>query len=204
MNNTYKFCFYATENTPYVAIANTSIIASLNKLGIDYDFAIVPDLGNWNRNTAFKPKFAKMMLEKHIDKNIIIIDVDAAVMKDPILFNHIPEQYNIAAHILNHREWYRRDSARKELLTGTLFLRNNDRTKMLVNQWEDYCIKNLNMWEQQALQFIIKANEELIFELPLSYCYINTLPNGLQPYIHITDPYIVHYQASRQHRFTTS
>jgi len=52
--------------------------------------------------------------------------------------------------------------------------------------------------QQKVLQKIIERDKIKVFELPLSYCYIETLPNGQKPNIKIENPVISHYQASRK------
>jgi hypothetical protein len=192
----FIICVFATENTPYIQIAQENIIPSLQEHKIDYDFCIVPNLRSWQKNTSYKATFALSMLDKHINKDIVLLDADSRVFNYPTLFNEIPQEYNIAAHILDHYQWYQRGMKRQEFLTGTLFLRNNNRAREIVNAWIKGCTNSFS-WEQIILEEILRTEQEPIFQLPLSYCYLNTLPNGNAPYIVLDKLYIVHYQASR-------
>jgi hypothetical protein len=194
--NDFKVCFYATVNTPYIEIARDYVLASLVKLNIPYDYEIVPNLKSWHRNTAYKATFAKRMLTKH-KENIVLLDADCKVFQYPELFKFIPEDFNIAAHVLDHNSWYQNGSNKHELLTGTLFLRNNERTHYLVDIWNHLCQTTPDTWEQLILKNVLRDNNEAIYELPLSYCYIDTLPDGAKPFVFCDNPVVVHYQASR-------
>lgn len=191
-------CVYATQDTPYVQVAESTIIPSLVALDIPYMFLKVPNLGTWKKNTAYKPTFALGLLEAYPDKNIVLLDADCRVNSYPELFNNIPEQYNIAAHILDWKTWYNRPEATtKEFLSGTLFIRNSERSKFLLHQWELNCAKD-NIWEQQVLAKVLIENKEVIYALPLEYCYINSLPDGQAPNVKVDNPVITHFQASRE------
>lgn len=195
---TFTVGVFATDKTPYVDIAEKNIIKSLKTLNIGYHFAIVPNLGSWQKNTSFKPSFAYAMLEAY-DNNVVLLDADCEVKKYPELFDNIPEQYDVAAYTLSMKEWYRNGTIGTELLSGTLFLRNNEKVRELVGLWITNCQKE-KIWEQKVLQKAILELNIQVYPLPVSYCYIATLPNGNPPYVECKDPYIVHYQASREYK----
>jgi len=196
--SSFIICFYATANTPYVDVAHEYIINSVAELGLPAHYEVVNNLGSWNKNTSYKPTFAKTMLELYKDKNVVLVDVDARIVQYPELFNLIPEEYNIGAHILDGNAWYNTSYNRKELLTGTLFLRNTPRTMYLVKQWESLCQARQDVWEQMVLKEVLHNNSEEVYELPLSYCYINSLPDGTPPTVKCDNPVVIHYQASRK------
>jgi hypothetical protein len=132
------------------------------------------------------------------DKNIVFVDVDAEILEHPKLFEEIPEKYNVACHILDKAKWYNRDfNGEKEVLSGTLFIRNNEESKKLVNEWIQRCEKSV-IWEQKVLQQILQENNIEVFELPIDYCYIVSLPNGNSPFVKCEKPVIVHHQMSRK------
>ena len=192
----FIICVYATENTPYPEIANEYVIPSLQSLNLAYDFQIVPNLGTWQYNTSYKPTFARTMLEKHKDKNVVLLDADARVFQYPELLNLIPEEYNFAAHFLDHNTWYQNGSNFKELVSSCVFLRNCNRTLELVKKWEYKC-QNSQLWEQKVLQRLLEAEKESVYNLPLRYCYINTVRGTQEPYVKCDDVVIKQYQASR-------
>ena len=197
-NCNFIICVYATDNTPYIQIAQQQVLNSLEKLKIPHEFSKVQNFGSWKLNTAYKATFAMNMLNKHTDKNIVLLDADCRVFEYPSLFDFIPQQYNIAAHILDWATWYKNGTTTREFLTGTLILRNNNRTRQLVAKWIEGCEANVNTWEQKVLTQVIIENKEKIYELPLDYCYINSMPDGRQPNVIVEKPVIVHYQASRE------
>ena len=196
-------CSFYTLDTPYVEVAKKYLLTSLNKLiEIKFDIAAIPNLGSWQKNTCYKPKFIKQMLKTH-KENIVMVDCDAEILQYPTLFENIPLEYNVGCHILDREKWYNKKiNPSKEFLTGTMFWRNNQRSKNILDMWDERIngySKDI-MVEQKSLPIILKEMNEPIFELPLSYCYIKTLPNGRIPHIKIENPIIAHNQISRLHK----
>jgi hypothetical protein len=169
------------------------------KLGLKVDIQGILSLGSWHKNTAFKPTFIREMLDRHPDHNIVFVDCDAEVLTYPNLFENIPDEFNFGAYTLDRGEWYRQGSTEKELLSGTLFIRNNQESRRVVDQWIDKC-KTSRMWEQRVLQDLIQETGVPVFALPLSYCYIATMPNGDEPFVSCPNVVIRHNQVSRKYR----
>jgi hypothetical protein len=141
------------------------------------------------------------MLEKYPDLDIVFVDADAEVLVYPKMFDEIPDEYDIAVHILDRDSWYNRkfgETENKELLSGTMLIRNNLRTRVLVEKWIRACLNQPFEWEQVVLQRVLTENGVNVYELPLSYCYIKTMPNGDAPYVACNEAVIVHNQVSRQ------
>ena len=191
--------FY-TENTPYEEIINKYLIASLKNFpDIKSRIFKVPTKHNWTRNVGMKPEIIEEALNLYPYHNIVFIDADATIEIYPLLFNHIPNTYDIAVHYLDWATWYGRpEETRQELLSGTLFFSNTDKVKSLVRHWKQDCDTH-NLPDARALEDIIQQNkgEVNVCPLPLSYCYIDSLPNGDLPLVKIDYPVIKHYQASR-------
>lgn len=190
--------FY-TLNTQYTDICHKYLMASLSNLNLHSDVRGVPNLGSWNRNTSYKPDFLVHMLDQHPNEDIVFVDADAEILEYPKLFEEIPEEYNFAFHMLDKSTWYNRvypEDNRFELLTGTLFIRNNDLSKEVVKQWAGECASSRE-WEQRILQRIIKDRGIKCYSLPLSYCYIKSLPNGSLPNVKVDKVFIAHNQVSR-------
>ena len=192
---------YYTIDTPYQDVAHEYLMPSLCKMGngIKSDVRGVPNLGNWQKNTSYKAQFVSTMLEHYTD-NIVFLDCDAEVLKYPSLFDSIPQGYNFACHILDRSKWYgikydEQDS--KELLSGTLFVRNCVESRKIVTEWMMTCKMSPNVWEQKVLDMVLKKNNIPVYELPMSYCRILTLPSGKAPIVECNDPVIVHHQCSR-------
>lgn len=203
MNESYIICSYYTMETEYVDVMHQYLLSSLRRLKLKSDVRGVPNLGSWNKNTSFKSKFVRQMLEAH-SENIVFLDADAEICKLPEMFESVPEDYLFAAHVLDREAWYNAqfpESEEKELLSGTLFIRNCSESKRIVDDWANEC-KTTSLWEQKVLANVLKRNKVRLYELPIEYCWIKTLPNGSEPLVRCSEPVIVHNQVSRRLRNT--
>ena len=160
---------------------------------------IKEDLGTWYKNVTMKPLSILDAMEKYPELDIVSIDADAEVLEYPKVFDKIPKEVDIAYHLLNWNEWYgySKNPPIMELLTGTMYLRNNDKIKKLCNEWYSEATKT-NEWEQKVLQRIIKKYDIKHYHLPLSYCYMKTRPRNKEPLVKLENPVIVHNQVSRK------
>jgi hypothetical protein len=141
-------------------------------------------LDNWNKNTRYKAKFIKQMMEKHPNKNIVWVDADAIIHENPDLFGMMHE-YDIAVHY--------RDNI--ELLTGTIFIRNNEVMRKIVSEWDAANQKNQSFLEQRNLQNILFRNTKVrVYKLPTAYCQIFDSPSRSPRAV------IEHFQSSRKWR----
>ena len=198
----FIICSYYTLDTPYQQVAHDYLMPSVHKFNLESDIRGILSLGSWQANTSYKSQFILWMLEHH-KKNVVFLDSDAVVHLYPQLFHEIPEEFNIAAHILDRSAWY--GSVRNpqyELLSGTAFFRYSLETLRIVEKWVEECKRLHQVWEQQLLQKVLDEKKTRIFELPLSYCYIVSLPDGSSPLVKCEDPVIVHHQKSRELRNT--
>ncbi len=141
------------------------------------------------------------MLEKH-KENIVFIDCDAEVLEYPDLFERIPDSFLFAAHRLNRYLWYNiKGGEQFELQSGTLFIRNCLESKRIVSEWAMTCKLIPDIWEQKVLDTVLKKNSIDVFELPIEYCWIKTMPNGSQPLVKPNGNIVVqHNQVSRDLR----
>ena len=190
---------FVTENTPYVDVYYKYLFPSVQKFNLPIITKFVPNRNSWLKNVAYKPEIILELLEEGID-NIVFLDADAEIISYPELFDTIPKEYDIAVHFLNWFLFYGHSPGKKELLSGSLYLRNNDKVKALVKDWLLNVQRNLNVWEQQILEEVLqKLHKDInIYELPISYCWIKTLPNGNLPRIKCDNPFIIHHQTSRK------
>ena len=191
----FTICSFYTEDTPYQDVIEKYLLASATKYNIDVRVLIAPNYHHWGKNVAQKPLMILKLLDEGID-NIVFVDADATLEQYPQLFSDIPEAYDIAFHTLDWNTWYRNKSNIKELLTGTMFFRNRPIVKQLCYEWYEKA-QDGSRWEQQILQDIITKYPLKIYNLPLEYIYINTLPRGQEPYVKIDKPVILHHQVSR-------
>jgi len=179
----------------YKEVANTHLIPSLTRWNLRSDIQELPSLGNWIHNVALKPKFILDMLNKH-KEDVTFLDADATIEQNPELLGNIPSEYDIAVHYLDWKTWYGSGN-KKELLSGTMFLRNNPKVKSLCEEWYSKS-KKCERWEQLVLADILKERSDIkIYELPLSYCYIKSRPGNKSPLV-LLNPVILHHQVSRE------
>lgn len=187
--NDWIIVSYYTIGTFYKDLAKR-FIESLKKYEVTYYVEGVPNLNDWYRNTNYKPSFLLNMLEKFPDKNVIWIDCDAELLWYPMLFDSL--DCDIAAHEFDRGLYQiRRKDWPKELLSGTLFLRNNERVRNIVEKWARECKNNPRIWDQKSFEKIL--NDDYC-RLPPEYCCIDKTMRIIK------NPVIVHYQASRQVR----
>jgi hypothetical protein len=178
MNYIIISCY--TENTPYEKEVQ-NLIKSVNLLGLKSHIQPVSSLGSWEKNCQHKARYILETMEQ-FDQNIVWVDADAVIKKEPVLFDQL--QADVAYYYMEHR---------KEVLSGTLFLRNNEKARQLLQSWIKINDTN-TLWDQKNLQQALDSHLTLEKEiLPETYCKI--FDNKHQK---LKDPVIVHYQASRR------
>ncbi len=178
---------YYTVNTLYKKRAETFIL-SLKKYNIPHYIEAIKSLGDWYKNTGYKPTFLKRMLEKFPGTNIVWVDCDAVFFAYPDLFKEL--DCNIGVYLFD-RIHHGTKVRGLELLSGTIFLRNNEEVYNLVDKWEKECQANPHVWDQKSLEKILQGE---FYHLPAEYCTISRVMRFVKK------PVIVHYQASRQVR----
>lgn len=191
---------YYTKNTPYERVADEYLIPSLKKLDCKWLVKSVENLGSWQLNTSFKPRFILEMLETNPGVDVVFVDCDARITSYPVLFDEIPNCYYFAAYILDRQQWYRKEYSnqdRFELLSGSIWFRNCEESKKLIKEWIS-SVEDRRIWEQRVLFEIVKRNLIPIYPLPISYCWIVSLPDGSVPFVKCDKPIIEHYQKSRE------
>jgi len=179
-------CAFYTVDTPYEELIK-NLIASLTALSMPYDIAGYPSTGSWVRNAGIKSQFILKMMREHQDKNILYVDADAIIHEYPVLFDYIHGDFGCYYH-----------KGGKELLSGTLFFKNNGTCLRLLELWVAAQVASPNEWDQKILQEVITDHAEAIG------LGIATIP---ATYVKIFDkmhdagrPVIEHFQASRTMR----
>lgn len=190
---------YYTYPGPYAKVVEDYLAKSMkNYPEFEFHIGVYEDQGSWHKNTSLKPRFILELFQKY-NKDVILLDADATIEKYPELFFNIPEEYDIAAHYLSWKDWYGySEDETKELLSGTLYLRNNDKVKKLCQKWYDEAYHS-GVWEQQILQKLLDKSEVKVYNLPIEYTFIISRPGNLPPLIK-TEPVILHHQVSRETR----
>ena len=185
----YVVVAYYTYDTLYEDKVKT-LQASLESFAIPNVIEGISNLGSWNKNTCHKPTFIKHMMIKYRDKNIVYVDCDAEFFRYPILFDTL--DCNIGVHVFDRLLYRRKGVEGTEVLSGTIFLKNNQEVFDLVSNWEAECKRNPSVWDQKSLQKILrKKGDNYYYNLPPEYCKI------FDRMTDVSDPVIVHYQCSR-------
>ncbi len=187
--NDVMICSYFTAGTGYQKEA-ARFVQSLKALQItNFHVSKISSLGNWFANTHHKAKFILDMFSAYPDHAIVWIDCDAVIHSYPVLFEQIDADF--AAHF---RNWmYGKD----ELLSGTLFFRNNARIRLILKEWIEVNRNNPHKWDQKNLQRVISRHDHAIriYRLPIEYCLIYDDTKS-----HLVKPVITHFQASRLYK----
>jgi len=174
---------YYTVNTLYAEHAR-GLIESLKRLRILYRVDAIESLGDWWKNTKHKPTFLRRMLRDFEGSDVVWVDCDAEFKRYPTLFDEL--DCDVAVHEFDRSNWSKGRGT--EVLSGTVFLRNNERVRCLVEEWERRCQKSGRVWDQKVLEKVLAGD---YYRLPGEYCKIF---NRMKK---VKNPVIVHYQASR-------
>lgn len=182
---------YYTENTSYQSLAE-KLKKSIQNLGLPHYIESIKDQGSWEKNTHYKAYFIKKCLIER-SENLLYVDVDAIFKQYPSLIDSL--DCDIAYRTQDFR--WRKDEA----LSGTIFLRNNDKIKRMVDRWIEL---NQNTpaermkpetWEQKHMQTAQREMSDIVYyNLPPEYTYIFDHTKTMYPKI---SPVIEHYQESR-------
>lgn len=198
--NKWKIGAFYTKNTKYEDLYKFYLQKSAIQLNLEVNAIEVNNEKDWYKNVANKPRIIKEMLENMPQNEcLVFLDVDSEIKQYPKLFDEIPEDCDIGFHLLdwNSHYGYKHNPSIKEVLSGTLFLRNNDRIKNLCDKWFRGAY-NSKIWEQKVLQKLLEIESNIkTYLLPIEYCFINSRPRNLPP-LEKCKPIIVHYQASRE------
>ena len=172
--------FY-TENTLY-ADEVTEFVASLKSVGLHHHVIPVSNRGCWELNTSIKPEIIQSMLHKTTE-DILYVDIDARIRKYPKLLDNF--EGDIGVHYRNDRE----------LLSGTIFLKNNAKVRKLVDYWVKAQQESPMTWDQKVLAKILSTDKDItVVNLPATYTQIFDLMADSG------DPVIEHFQASRHNK----
>ncbi|MGE5557530.1 MAG: putative nucleotide-diphospho-sugar transferase [Bacillota bacterium] len=180
--------FY-TKNTFYEDEAR-ELIETAKLFNLKYDVRAYDSRGNWVRNASIKPEFVYQMLLEHKKEDVLYVDVDARFRQYPSLYDNFDG--DLGLHYLS------KNKDQSELLSGTIFFKNNDPVRKLVKFWVEEQQNKPDVWDQRVLDEVIKNCAG-----KLGIKVVNTPPQ----YTRIFDskhqncaPVIEHMQASRRAR----
>lgn len=173
---------YFTKNTPY----ENEVDEWLNSF--KHCKTAVFSMENqesWEKNCALKCLVIKKALEDYKD-NLLFVDIDARCMRE---FEELPQEN------LPGLSWWQPPypGMSEELLSGTIFIPNNDAGKYLVNTWISYQKANPKIWDQYVLQHVVQNKNIPHFRLNHIWIAVNG-------HIEIENPIIYHHQKSRKYK----
>ena len=180
--------YYTTKYALYAKRLEESLEAQK----VRYHYVLpIQDLGGWQKNTSHKPIWLKRMLDEFRPMPLVWIDADAIVRSSMDWLRWVIGDVAVCRWQYDKRAW--------EIMSGTVFLQNNDRARDLLDRWKFYADKYPDRLEQKALQQSIEEmGDELKVEwLGVEWCFIYDRFRRVFPKV---EPIIEHFQASRQFR----
>jgi hypothetical protein len=185
---------YYTKNSEYEKDA-ARLVKSLQRHGVPYD-VVGLDLPlnsrwDWKMATLKKAEFLLKMLDKYKGKSVVWVDADAEINTFPMLFDGLTCDVGVYYHL--------RLNGTPELLSGTIFFKNNNRVRTVLVKWAEMNkatqYQKMNKSDQINLQQILKNldGDIDIKSLPESYTHVFDRQS-------VGNPVITHHQASRRYR----
>ncbi len=173
---------------------------SLHRWGLEHEFVAIEDKGTWRKNIHERIRVLRGLLDR-FQRNIVYIDADGAVIHYPELLDGIEEDF--AAVWLDREKYFPRfwkkgfygeqPAGKWEILGGTMFFRNNDRARAMLDAWEKLDAPMDTHLSQVHLFNAIKSVPEIrVLKMPDGYCQIFDIMAKAG------EPVIEHYQASRR------
>lgn len=182
-----KIIAFYTANTPYEQEAE-AMKKTLDKFNLSYQLYEVKNQKSWELNCAQKSRIVRMALDD-FDENILYLDVDARVMRQPPF-------KDIEKDIPGYCVWYNPFKSHKQLCSGTIYFPNNKISRQVVENWMYKQQKTPTRLDQDVLQDIYREYDHFL----LHEDWINIERNSRNRFIETKDPIILHTQASRRNK----
>ncbi len=156
---------------------------SLKAFGHEYYLKPCERLPTWEQNTGIKPGFLLECLQRFPDKDVLYIDADAFVRRELEGF----EQFDgdIGIH-------FNENGGSHQIRTGTIYLRNNERTLSFLQDWTAAQQADVKFNDQDSFEVVLAKKPEVsFFQLPVAFVKIYDRAGD------DVAPYIEHFQSSR-------
>lgn len=167
--------------------------SDLKRFNLPYKLYGYESRGDWTKNTMVKAELIQKALIEFPDEDIIWLDADAVILKNPTFFAELKnKEFDICCYY--HKTRYNPN----ELLSGTIIFRGSDVVKSLVNDWvNDNAEVN---WDQKILQKYVDGKYEgKLKKLNLPPEYIKIRPRRISD-ARSLNCVIGHKQLSREQR----
>ena len=146
--------FY-TKNTPY-EVEYAELTKELDKHNVLYTFKEISAKGSWELNCGMKSKVLLEMLDT-FDEDLLYLDVDARPVRE------LPDLESDVPGICWWRPHYHKQHG--EVLSGTIFLPNNESSRELLSHWIEEQEKTPTEMDQRVLQRIYKSHPHFLMDL---------------------------------------
>jgi len=182
--------YYSPEYAKYAQ----RLTASLVRFSCDYQVVNMPKFRSWHDGVSFKPTYIMHAMDNFTSYDgVLWLDADCYLKRA------LPWDELAGADIAATRfRWS--PSHKNEMLTGTLYFANNQKTRLLVEQWAGDTKKysHSDTPEQDSLLYLVQTwGHSILFkDLGIDWTYIDD-PLVKQQYPK-ADPIVVHTQASRE------
>lgn len=189
--------FY-TAGTGYEQEVN-KLIASLKTFKLPHHVFSFNPTGTWRGNLNFKSESILKGFDMFPGKDIVFIDADGIVRQYPTLFDELSShrRFDLSAHFFKYDP---KSGDPDELLSGTLWIQNNETGRALVKRWHEVGLARPDVRHQMCLKVALEdlAAEGLRVRVnrhPFAYTCIFDYYMAQR-----TSPVIEHFQKSRQLR----
>lgn len=194
----YVVVSFYTNGTGYASEV-LNLEKSLNRFKLPRHIFSFEPTGSWRGNLNYKSACILNAFDMFPGKDIVFLDSDAVVKQDPVLFDQLSSchEYDISACFFKYDQ---RSGDPDELLSGTLWIQNNDKGRALVKHWHEIGLKNPKVRHQLCLKIAIAELRRAgvvvrVFRHPFAYTCIYDYGAAKR-----VVPVIEHFQASRRLR----
>lgn len=169
-----------------------NLIHSIQQLNLPYHIEGIESFGKWEHNCAYKPTHIEKIMNIYPERCVVWVDADCTIETEPELFRNKSnvQLKSVGCYIMKD---YHRDKKRTQLISGTIFFRNDLISKNIVKLWIEGCNKDKDVWDQVVLHKIYNEQKVYFGNLPAGYNKI------FDKMVHKkVVPIIQHWQASRR------
>lgn len=154
------------------------LIESMREFNLSYYIVAYPPLGTWRRNLNYKSLLIRESLNAFPSLDVVFIDADAIIRKNPVLFDELSESdaFDIAIFRLA-----KRGIEPNELVASTIWIKNNEVARKIVDRWHSIATRTPLIRHQKCLDIAIKEliGESVpirVYNLPFEYACIYDHP----------------------------